>query len=200
MSKPPLVRLPIGPDHYWAVMRELTASVGAFTITDVYKRTNGVTRRAIWAYVENCEREGHVKRTGAKDDRSAVFKLVSTLREAPIVPNAGEKGRKGRIAENLWQAMRKLQTFRLAELAFAASTDELPVKVNTATRYVRVLRKAGLVEIAIDGGQRKATVYRLNRRANTGPRAPQVYDARVVYDPNTRAIAGEIELTKEAAA
>ncbi len=50
MSKPPLIRLPMGPDHYWAVMRDLTASVGAFTVTDVYKRTNGVTRRAVWLF------------------------------------------------------------------------------------------------------------------------------------------------------
>ncbi len=100
-----------------------------------------------------------------------------------------------------WQChARSSRPFASTELAFAASTDELPVKLNTATRFVRVLRKAGLVELVRDGGQRQASVYRLNRRANTGPRAPKIYDARVVYDPNTRTIAGEIELTKEAAA
>ncbi len=183
------LRLPKGPDHYWRIMRERTKAAGGFTITDIFKSSNGVTRRAIWTYIEGCIREGFVERVGERSDRAAIFRVVVQQGHPPQIPKVD--GLKGRVRQQLWTAIRSMANFQLRELAVAASTDDLEISFKTATRYICQLRQAGLVELLDDGGKNAPSTYRLKRKANSGPLAPRIFDARVVFDPNIMKAVGE---------
>lgn len=182
------LNLPKGPDHYWKIMVQRTKEAGGFTVTDIFKSSNGVTRRAIWTYVEGCEREGFVERVGAQDDRSAVFRVTRPA-TTPKIPKTS--GKKGLIRQALWTAIRVMGPFQLRELALTASTDEIEVSFKTATRFICQLRQAGVVELLDDGGKYKPSTFRLKPTANSGPLPPQILNAQFVFDPNKQKVVGE---------
>ncbi|MGO8738588.1 hypothetical protein [Rhodoblastus sp.] len=181
--------LPKGAHHYWQVMCERTKSAGGFTVTDIHKSSNGVTRAAVWIYVQGCLAQGFVEKVGAKAARSSIFKVTTPRRDAPKIHAVD--GLMGRRRQQLWTAIRAMPNFQLRELAVAASVEEVEISYGTAQRFIWQLRDAGMVELLDDGGKNAPSTFRLKRKANTGPLAPRIFDARVVFDPNAQKIVGE---------
>jgi hypothetical protein len=85
----------------------------------------------------------------------------------------------GRGREQMWQTMRALGSFTVADLFVAASTDDHPVAESEARTYCQMLQRAGY----LSGG---AAGYRLVRY--TGPLPPMIQRIKSVYDPNLKEV------------
>jgi hypothetical protein len=110
-------------------------------------------------------------------------------------PRVGPDGRpvtQGLGREQLWRTIRMLRTdFDYRDLAIAASTDDVAVSEADARYYVKHLALAGLLLCVQPDNRKHPARYRLAR--NTGPLAPKITRARVVWDPNT----GKLALAEE---
>ncbi len=104
--------------------------------------------------------------------------------EHNTAPRPCYKARPRNARDRIWQAMRILQKFTMADLAIRAETT-----CNNVSKYLRPLEKAGYISFLRKAGDDKATsngvnVYLLMR--NTGEKRP-LYKARFnwVIDQNT---------------
>lgn len=195
------VDLPRGPEHYWKMARGFGAA--GFTISELAGCTNGVAFKTVKNWVADMLAQnalgqvGTVQATGAK-----IYAVAIKATKAPVVRKPDYQGRRGRIQQQLWTAMRTLGTFRIPELAASAATEECPVKPRTAEEYVRRLTRAGvLIEVQPykRGGNGRgvgatAGVWRLKKSADTGPLAPKVFQASIVFDANRSAVVGAGEV------
>lgn len=99
---------------------------------------------------------------------------------------------------NIWNTMRNLRQFTARELEAHGATDTVPVSQAQAEKFLRFLLAVGLAaEAGQKGrphwgsrGKKLAGVYRLLPSANTGPEPPQRFVARVLFDPNRKAVLG----------
>ena len=181
-----------GPKIYWAVMRGLSESAGAFTMRDVYARCEGCSLNTVKCYVRACVRAGYVAEIGAQPcpgSTRAPSKLYAVTASAPTSapfekPNSPDR-RIGYAHQHLWTALRALPAFTTRELAALASTDEVIIGSDTARIFCWKLRQAGyLQDLGRDGRWR---VQRLKPGMNTGPIAPAVTGTGAVIDRNPRA-------------
>lgn len=92
--------------------------------------------------------------------------------------------------DRVWQSMRILRRFTVAELAATAETG-----ADNCAKYCRGLTRAGILRIAQakqDGRKGGHTVYALQR--DLGPHAPRLRVDGSTYDPNAhRVLPGGIE-------
>lgn len=175
-----------GGRHYWAVIRKVAAQKdGLFTINDVFGWTGGVTRPAVTNYVLALLADGHVEVAAIRHWGGRCEKTYRLLREATAVPELTSLHNRQAIRrQQIWRAMRALQSFTIRELACAASTEEAPVTDGVAQNYVWWLRRAGYV--ALVGRAGTVGHYQLLRRMNTGPYAPIArHREQSVVDRNT---------------
>jgi hypothetical protein len=198
------VALPRGPEHYWREM--IARGAKGFTIRDIAFASDGVTYAAVKTYIRWLLKQGYLVKTGERPTgygRADVYGVCKASRAAPTMRRDDYAGQRGEIQQALWRAMRSLGPFTLPELAFAASTDERVVKVRTAETYVRRLARAGAIEIvepykkgAKGAPGAKAGRYALKRSANTGPKAPKIFAAEIVFDPNANRVLGDALVTE----
>ena len=72
--------------------------------------------------------------------------------------------------------------FTAAELAAGSSEPDFAVSLEQAQRYATALAEAGYLNTRERGGE--PALYRLKNGMNTGPAAPEVLRAHLVWDPN----------------
>ncbi len=174
-----------GGKHYWNTIRKVAGERdGLFTINDVFGLTGGVTRPAVTNYVLALLADGHVEVAATRHWGGRCEKTYRLLRREAAEPELGRlHNRQAVRRQQLWRAMRALQSFTIRELACAASTEEAPITDGVAQNYLWWLRRAGYVALL----GRKGTVgyYQLLRRKNTGPFAPIVrHREQTVVDRN----------------
>lgn len=200
------VALPRGPEHY----RKMARSFGAagFTLEQLSGCTNGVAYSTVKNWVYDMVDLGAIKPIGERKSsvgtRAKIYAVAIKATKAPVQRRPEYQGSRGRIQQQLWTAMRTLQTFRLPELAASAATEECPVKLRTAEEYVRRLTRAGVLIPVVPykrGGNgrgvgARAGVWRLKKSADTGPLAPKVFSACIVFDANKAAIVGQAEVSQ----
>lgn len=202
------VAMPSGPAHYWAAM---LARPKGFTVREIALCSAGVSYETVKRYVWFLAREGYVLRVGEKRDGyalQAVYAVKKRVSKAPIErPDPARAPLTAR--EAMWNAMRALEQFTVAELAIASSTEERPVSIRSAHLYVQRLAQARLLRIVepparasgktVAGVPRgaEAGVYRLPK--STGPRAPKLCNAGFVFDPNSNRVLGEAVVTEQRA-
>ncbi len=115
--------------------------------------------------------------------KAALYRLVcDTGRETPRVRDDGSPVVQGRVAENMWWAMRKMGPFSVTDLVAHAGTEEVPVDAGYAVRYVASLAVAGYL-LRCDDGR-----YLLNAAMNTGPKPPKIQRIKTIYDQNLRRV------------
>lgn len=169
-----------GPPLYWRVMNALQEHYGFFTSAAINDITGNSTRKTVEAYLAFLRAE-HIVEIVAEERNGPIVLLrqrIVRIGEAPPSRRA-EGAQMGQRQQALWTAMRSLRNFTPSELAFAASTEDLPIGADTARSYVRDLRLAGYV---VNLG---AASYRLLPSRNTGPRAPIVLRTeRAAFDLN----------------
>jgi hypothetical protein len=194
-----------GPEFYWFKACEFTREKQGFTVAELAGCTCGVTNSTIQQWVNAMKRQGELKVVGARPSIAGkaahVYAVVRIRAAAPVVRRPDFSGIFGRAQQQLWNAMRTLPNFSIQELAVAASTEERPVSRNTANKYVAALARAGLVaaiEPPAHGRKGRtgsvAGLWRLLKHHNRGPQAPQILQARFVFDPNRDQIVGESEV------
>ncbi|SOE00612.1 hypothetical protein [Caenispirillum bisanense] len=185
------VRVPRGQQGFWDIMRELRR----FRLADVDQRCN-VHRETIRGYLKGLERAGFVEPVG-KDGDHTVYELRRDQPDAPSVRRDGTLRKPALGQEQMWRVMKMAGAggFSADDLAVTASTEEDPVAVETARRYLRALHRAGYLAVVTPGkttGGR--TVYRLLPNMRTGPLAPQIQRIKAVWDPNLRRHVGTAEV------
>lgn len=195
------IELPRGPEHYWRIMRELS-QCGGFTIPDVAGCTNGVAFNTVKAYAKALLRMGAIEKVGARSARSKntanLYRVAIKNRVAPVVRRESYAGRRGVIQDRLWNTMRRMRDFSIAELCFTASAGDMEIKPHTADQYIRRLAKVGVIMVvepyrkgAPGAAGARAGRYRLRPSANTGPKPPKIFKAEIVFDSNRNAVIGE---------
>lgn len=178
----------------WAAMREMKT----FTVRDLYQHT-GTGERTAWEYVKSLTKAGYLALRAAQQTNTGqsmhIYELVKDIGiEAPRVRRDGTEVTQGRVNEQMWRTMRILGDFSTEELAMTASTEEHPVKTDTARRYITHLTKAGYIRITRKGKgggkntPRLAARYKFIPAMYTGPKPPRVQRVRQIYDPNTKEV------------
>lgn len=183
-----------GQNYCWQVIRDLTASDRGrlFTVADVHDQTSATSVGVVRKFLRTAAKAGYLEQLAPKGigqpTRWRVLKRVTRL---PHLTNDGQIVQAGQDA--MWNAMRALGTFSAAELAISASTEECPIGIETAKAYIKALNRAGYFRVERGTTRGRPATYRLKPSMNTGPLAPKVLRAEMVYDQNKNAIVGEVE-------
>jgi hypothetical protein len=161
-------------------MRSLQAHFGWFSSAAINDIVDGQHRKSVEHYLAFLRAEGIVETIGEERHGPILHLRQRIVRDGDAPPARRSEGAQmGLRQQALWTAMRSLKTFTPAELAYAASTDALPIGSDTARSYVRDLKLAGYV------APLAGTAYRLMPARNTGPRAPIVLRAeQAAFDLN----------------
>lgn len=198
------IALPRGPEHYWSVAKKFGAK--GFTLGELAGCTNGVAYSTVKNWLYDMLKVGAIKTIGARKGPVGgavqnLYAVALKAMKAPVQRRSDYQGVRGKTQQQVWTAMRTLGTFSLVELTAAASTPEHPVKPRTAEEYVRRLTNAGVLAVVEPYAKGKpgatgarAGTWRLVKRADTGPLAPKVFNASIVFDANTQKIVGESEV------
>jgi hypothetical protein len=109
-----------------------------------------------------------------------------------------EKAPERRTEQYLWTAMRSLRRFSVAELLFAASTDDKAINLKKARAYLERLRFVGIVTSHRNAADRTESWF-LKPGANTGPKPPRIIQLTMVWDDNARCPIGEKIISEEQA-
>jgi hypothetical protein len=192
-----------GFDFLWQRIREAGRRGREFTISELDLASNDPHRRSAADYVKRLEKAGIVEATGWRETTASernkgmspvrTYRLLCRPTETPHLKRDGSEATGTGRAPQMWNAIRALQTFTSKELAIAASTEERPVSVTGASAYANALVGAGYLLVIEPGrGRRGPFTFRLKPSGNTGPKAPLLLSARVVYDQNRKAIAGQV--------
>lgn len=183
------MKVPRGQEGFWSVIRELDGN-GPWTIADVDARCN-VSKDTVRDYVKRLERGGFAREDGVVSAyRGGLTKLYRLTRHQVDTPRLQRDGTElpETINSLLWRTMKMVKLFSAAELAQAAATEARPVRVSTATAYLKHLHAAGIVQTVRPRQGSRAAHYRLAR--NLGAKAPMILAAKAVYDPNEDKVVG----------
>jgi len=185
-------------DCVWEAIRELkTFNQVELELWLVQQKKSGINSKTIKSFLKRLLKGGYITLTevvkyrgNAKTHNYVLSKDVGV--HAPRLTKEGTVSLQGRGRENLWRAMKVLNSFDFRELAQAASTEEVSVKPMEAKDYIRHLKGAGyLLQLqAHDRRARTPARYRLLPRRNTGPRPPMVQRVKQVFDPNLNQVMG----------
>ncbi|MBC7168710.1 hypothetical protein [Phenylobacterium sp.] len=188
------VRVPLGNQGIWDVVRALHREQETFGVPDIWERMD-TDRRTIRDMLARWERAGHLERVGYREGMGpapvALYRLIADQPEAPAVRRDGTAAKRpGAGQEQMWRSMRMLRQWTVRDLTLAASTDEVAVTEATVQTYVWALVKAGYLTVLRPGkpGHKPGTgtkaLYAL--KLNTGPLAPQIQRTSFLFDPNTK--------------
>jgi hypothetical protein len=193
--------LPKGPEELW----ENACAYGAlgFTVGDLARCRYGLAYRTAEQWVSALKRQGKIKIVGARQAhgrRQPLYAVVRANNMAPVVRRAAYEAA-SQHQQNMWNAMRRMSHFALQELCFAASTEGVTIHPKTASKYVSALTLADLIEVVEPARAAKghvgkiAGLWRLKRSAAAlGPKAPQIFQAKFVFDPNNGRVIGQAEV------
>lgn len=167
------LRVPGGQAAIWEAMRQLPPD---FTLDDVVAASH-LNVDIVRAYIKNLLRDGHI----SHGSKTRQFRLFTKARRAPRY----DEGKGGSQQEHLWNAARSLRSFTLEELFFAATTDDVTIEPESATRYLRWLRDAGYFIVEVTPRPRTET-WRLKVAMNSGPLPPLPLEVTMLWDCNSR--------------
>lgn len=178
-----------GHDHYWKVIRALTADGRGCTAAAVAKQCQPGVDQEVRDYVRRLIRAGVAHRAS-----DGLFYLNDRPRDTPRLRRDGTESELWRGRQQMWNVMRRATGgFTLKSLSIDATTDTVHVSEDAAQRYCRILFQAGVLVVANPerNPSRAQLVYRLTGTGNTGPKAPVAVEARGIYDPNLERLVGE---------
>lgn len=156
----------------WQAMRTLTAEYGHFGVATIAALTPAAYP-PVAEWIGFLHRERVLEAVGA--GRHGPNYAVQVEGDAPPLSRM-TNGRCAQQQRQMWAAMRKMRSWKVDDLADAASTEECQVTAHAVRTYCRTLEKAGV--LADRGG-----LWRLKPAADTGPRAP-ITGTTSVFDLN----------------
>lgn len=161
--------------HLWAVAR----AHREFTAPELSAATH-LSIRYVKDSLRDWIRNGYAAEVGKRGAKK-LFRVTEKAGD----PGTGFGQRFGSTAEDrMWFAIRKAGGLICArDVAMWSNTDEVPVSLEAAHGYCRLLLAAGYLRCDVKAdGKGAAAYYRLIR--DTGPRAPIERRVRAVLDPN----------------
>lgn len=205
------VRVPRGFEGFWEIMLKLDQEQGCFTVADIDGESN-VSVKCISKYLTALVAAGFVEHIATRHHAikgkypTPLYKLLKHPVKAPRLRPDGSVVPGSTAHEQLWIAMRNLTAgFSLAELMFAATTEDVKPNKQTAGRFVRQLHSAGYLAVTRTTrrggvkGRGGAAAWRLKPGMNTGPLPPTLkhINGKSVWDANLKKFVGEPPIAKE---
>lgn len=177
-----------GREWFWSVLLEKTVGGSAVTYADILDHSDQDQGAALHDFFTRLRKAGVVDRSETKPYH---YRLLQRQPICPIVRADGRVAALGAGRQNMWNVMRRSRGFTVPQLAVDASTDDVAVTRSAAQSYVYRLHLAGLLNVLKSGASGMPQVYVLRGTANTGPKAPRLHKAAIVYDANTGKIVGK---------
>jgi hypothetical protein len=178
---------PYGRRAIWLCFRELSDK-GPVTLLDLALKTR-INRGTIRTYMESLVAGGYAEKSHFVRGEWTAYRLIRDVGiEHPRLNKKGETIVTSR--ESMWRSMKMLSTFTARDLALTATTSRRAVAPVDAADYCKHLLAAGYLALVSDGGKDGKgarplrAVYMLLPGMRTGPLAPMVQRAKVVFDPN----------------
>mgnify|MGYP000963256396 CR=1 FL=1 len=177
-----------GRDHYWTLIRNLTAfdRDALFDATFILERSQDVDLSSIRRDLTTLERAGFLARVQAGG--VTMWRVVQRPTRLPSLSADGRVVETGQGA--MWNAIRALGSFTHAEVALAASTEELPISPIAAKSYVLRLAGVGYLKVERTATSKRQARWRLRPSMNTGPLPPRILRTKLVFDPNRNEVVG----------
>jgi len=185
-----------GNDHFWSVIMDRHRAGMTFSMRDI-QIASDIADGAVRDFVGRLEKAKLIERVSP-----AALAVDAAYRPLVIQSAAPRVRRDGSIIESqpatrcMWNLMRGpvgRAGFTYRDLLHWGQTDETPISVNTAKSYIQMLRAAGYL-IQVDPGKPGTpATWRLDPRMNTGPQAPMILRAKLVFDPNRQEVIGPAE-------
>lgn len=182
-------------ERMWQAMRSLNRK-GDWSIAQVTDLAYPVELSSVKTYVDSLVKAGLVTRQEVKQGKNEAgskwaavpHRLAVTWPSAPRIDREGKVVTQGLGVLAMWRAARIRKCFTPSELARDASVGQIQVKLSTAKQYCIALSKSGHFALVKKGtGSTVESQYKLAR--NTGPHAPAITRAKVVFDRNEGAMA-----------
>ncbi|ETR78890.1 hypothetical protein X566_15495 [Afipia sp. P52-10] len=184
-------RVPRGPDGFWEIILKLDASQGEFTIPDIDGESNA-NIRPIRQYVMQLVAGGYlaIVRAAHRNNGQQVGHVFRVVKRQVLTPRFRQDGTPvhASMQAHIWTAIRTLKTFTLADVVFAARTDDVAPSREAARKYIRRLQMAGYLALVNAETIASRSTWRLKPAMDTGPQAPEARRIETValWDPNTQ--------------
>lgn len=190
-----------GRQGVWQAIRKLRqftlqaiANEAAADLTAARTYVDSLRRGGYLAVIGTAPPKGAAGNPQSARKRANIFELVKDVGfEAPRVKRDGSPCIQGAAREQMWRAMKLLDSFTPRELALAASTDDQAVSDVDAADYARNLHKAAYLTVIQAATKRTQARYRFVRNRNSGPLPPQVQRLSSIWDPNLRMVVWQEE-------
>lgn len=179
-------------DRMWAAMIKLHNKAGGFSPIDVRDLAEPAELDTVLSYLEALAKARLAEKLqgqGRKDNgdmTASRWRLLVNWSQAPRVNKDGKVVTQGLGVLAMWRIARIRKTFSPSELAREASAGEITVKLGTARQYCLALVRSGHFVFVSKGKGGIESVFRLVN--DTGPHAPAVTRAKVVFDRNKGAL------------
>lgn len=176
-------------ERMWAAMIKTTNQVGEFTLTQIIDLAHPTTMDAVSDYVESLAKAklaekiaGQTVTKGKAGISCARWRLLVNWPHAPRVNPQGHVVTQGLGVLAMWRAARMRKQFTPNQLAQDATAGGITVSLVTAKSYCLALERSGHFAFVSKGAGGRPSVFRMAR--DTGPHAPAVTRAKVVFDRN----------------
>ena len=175
-----------GQEHYWSVIMAHLARDEPFTARDIMLSSNA-NRSSVHEYLRRLEAGGLIRAV------EGGFRATERRGSAPRLRRDGSIIESVSANTCMWNLMRGptgRAGFTFRDLVHWASTDETVVSAWVAQTYIRSLAAAGYLIEVEPGRSGRPGVWRLDPRMNSGPYAPKLMRAKLVWDPNRQDVTG----------
>lgn len=193
-----------GIEHYWAVIKEIGGTGAEFTIPEIAQQSKA-HNDTVGDYVRRLVKGGYLAAAGWREvasswrptniSKARTYRLVRSAAAAPSLRRDGTPGLYGLGRQQMWNIIRGGQAaggIDALTLQMLASTDQVPVSLNTCKDYLKKLEAAGYLFVLEPAANHRLSTYRLHRRMNTGPLAPVLMQAgTIVLDRNLNEVVGQ---------
>jgi len=185
-------------DAVWKAIRELKKfSIDTLERNISKKAVEEINSSTVESYITRLRRGGYIEIIDKEKGRYKgvttrfIYKLINdTGVRAPRLKKDGTASTQGRGRENMWRAMKMLNTFNRVELCEVASVNGVVVKEASAIDYITHLHKAGYLRRVnkCNCALGEKARYQLLKSKNTGALPPMIQRTNQVFDPNINAV------------
>jgi len=184
-------------ERMWQAMKQLNRK-GEWTVSQVTDLAHPVELSSVKTYIDSLVTAGLVSRQADKQAHtvqrttgkgcsfdSIPHRMLVSWHEAPRLTREGKVVTQGLGNLAMWRCARIRKVFTPSQLATEASVGEIQVKLSTAKQYC--IEKSGYFkQLQTGSGRHVESQYQLIR--DTGPIAPAITRAKVIFDRNTGAL------------
>lgn len=175
-------------ERMWAAMMAKRRFVRA----DIEDAAHPAGRGALASYIQGLLKAGYLGKIETGRFSACTYHVLRPQAAAPVLDREGAalKPALGTLA--MWRAMKVRKTFDADQIAADATQGGVTCTRSTARSYVNSLARAGYLRV--EARAKPGTLARMRLVKDTGPNAPAITRAKVVFDRNT----GELVLAQTA--